>query len=110
MNWAAENGIVNGYSAERFGPMEPITREQMAAILYRYAQYRGIDVRAGEEGDLLAFVDAEDVSKYAVSAMQWAVEENLINGVEESVLAPDGTASRAQIATILMRFCEGFLR
>ena len=103
VNWAAANQIVNGYG-ETFGPNDIITREQMAAILYRYAQYKGYDVSAS--GQMSAYTDAANVSDYASSAMQWAVGEGLLNGVTETTLAPDGSAIRAQVAAIFMRFCE----
>ena len=103
IDWAAANGIVNGYSATKFGPEDSITREQMAAILYRYADMKGYDMPAGSA---LNFADAGSVSGYAVEAMQWAVAEGLINGVGDNTLNPQGTATRAQVATILMRFCE----
>lgn len=104
VNWAAANNIVNGYGDSQFGPTDTITREQMAAILYRYAQYKGYDVTAS--ADLSAYTDAASVSSYAVSAMQWAVGEGLINGVTNTTLVPGGSATRAQVAAILMRFCE----
>ena len=110
IDWAAANGIVTGYSAEKFGPMNSITREQMAAILYRYADYKGYDVASGEDTNILSYVDAENVSEYAIASMQWAVGEGLINGVEGNALAPQGTATRAQVATILMRFCENIVK
>ena len=103
IDWASANGIVNGYSAAKFGPMDSITREQMAAILYRYADMKGYDMQAGAA---LNFADAGSVSSYATAAMQWAVAEGLINGVGDNTLNPQGTATRAQVATILMRFCE----
>ena len=104
VNWAAANNIVNGYGDSQFGPTDTITREQMAAILYRYAQYKGYDVTAS--ADLSAYTDAASVSSYAVSAMQWAVGEGLINGITDTTLVPGGSATRAQVAAILMRFCE----
>ena len=103
--WAAENGIVNGVSETSFAPDDSITREQMAAILYRYAQYKGYDVTAS--GNLSAYTDASQVSGYAAAAMQWANGEGLITGVTGTALDPQGSATRAQVATILMRFCEG---
>lgn len=110
VGWAAANGIVTGYDEDTFGPLNPITREQMAAILYRYADSKGYDVSAGQNTNLLSFTDAETVSQYAIPAMQWAVGSDLINGVEGNALAPQGTASRAQVATILMRFCENVVK
>ena len=104
VNWAAANNIVNGYGDDQFGPTDTITREQMMAILYRYAQYKGYDVTAS--ADLSAYTDAANISSYAVSAMQWAVGEGLINGVTDTTLVPGGSATRAQVAAILMRFCE----
>ena len=104
VNWAATNNIVNGYGDSQFGPTDTITREQMAAILYRYAQYKGYDVTAS--ANLSAYTDAANISSYAVSAMQWDVGEGLINGVTNTTLVPGGSATRAQVAAILMRFCE----
>lgn len=102
--WANANGIVTGYGNGLFGPNDAITREQMAAILYRYAQYKEYDVSASAE--LTAFSDAANVSRYAVDAMKWANAAGLINGVTSSKLAPGNSAARAQVASILMRFCE----
>jgi len=102
--WAAEHGIVVGYSDTAFGPNDPITREQMAAILYRYAQYKGYDVSA--QADLSKFTDTGKISAYALPALQWANAEGLINGKGNGVLDPRGQATRAEAAAILMRFCE----
>lgn len=102
--WASANGIVSGYGNGKFGPNDPITREQMAAILYRYAQYKGYDV--SQSADLSKYTDAEQVSNYANTAIAWANAEGLINGVTLTTLVPQGNATRAQVATILMRFCE----
>lgn len=102
--WANANGIVTGYGNGLFGPNDTITREQMAAILYRYASYKGYDVSA--KNDLAAFSDAGDISKYAVDAMKWANAEGIITGVTSSTIVPAGSAVRAQAASILMRFCE----
>ncbi|MCD8016816.1 MAG: S-layer homology domain-containing protein [Oscillospiraceae bacterium] len=103
--WAAENGIVKGYSAYEFAPQENITREQIASMLYRYAIYKGMDAVTLEE-NLLSFSDYEDISSYAVSAMNWAVGLNLITGIDASTLSPTESATRAQIAAILTRFVE----
>ena len=100
--WAAA-GIVNGYG-DTFGPNDAITREQMAAILYRYASYKGYNVSA--QADLSGYTDAGRTSAYAVEAMRWANAEELITGVTASTLVPGGSAIRAQAAAILMRFCE----
>lgn len=104
VNWAAANGIVNGVSATSFAPNTAVTREQMSAILYRYAQLKGYDVTAS--GSLNGYADASQTSSYAVAAMQWANAEGLISGISSTVLDPQGSATRAQVATILMRFCE----
>ena len=102
--WAAANGVVNGTSPTTFHPNDPITREQMAAILYRYASFKGYDVTA--KADLAGFTDASQISAYAKDAMSWANQEGLIGGVSATTLQPQGSATRAQVATILMRFCE----
>lgn len=107
VNWAAANGIVNGYSNEKFGPNDTVTREQLVTILYRYVGTKGIDRSVTE--DLSAFADKTAVSSYAVDAMKWAVDSGLINGVGNGMLAPRGSATRAQAAAILMRLCENVL-
>ena len=106
VRWAASEGIVNGVSDTEFAPGADVTREQFAAILYRYAQYRGYDVSIGESTNILSFTDFDTVSEYAVSALQWACGEGIITGVTESTLVPQGTATRAQAAAMLQRFCE----
>ena len=103
IDWAKAEGIVDGYGNGMFGADDAITREQLAAILYRYAQYKGYDTDA--RADLSAFADAAKVSGWAKEAMQWAVAEGLINGMD-GALAPQGDAIRAQGAAILQRFCE----
>ena len=103
--WAAQNGIVNGVSDTEFVPGDDITREQLAAILYRYAACQGYDV--SQRADLSGFGDASSISGYAQEALSWAHAQGLVLGFEDGSLRPQGTASRAQIATILMRFCEG---
>ena len=104
--WAAANDIVNGYGDGRFGPNDPITREQMAAILYRHAEYKGYDVSVSAGFSLSQFADATDISSYAVNALRWANAEGLVNGVNADTLNPKGNSTRAQLAVILMRFCE----
>lgn len=104
VDWAAANGIVNGTSQTTFAPTSPITREQMAAILYRYAAYKGYDV--SQLADLSRFSDSSAVSTYAADALAWANAAGLITGVTDTTLSPQGSAVRAQAATILMRFCE----
>ena len=103
--WAAENKIVDGYGNGKFGPNDPITREQLAAILYRYAQFKGVDVSVGEDTNILSFGDATEVSGWANAAMRWAVGSGIING-KDGRLVPKGDASRAEAATMLQRFCE----
>lgn len=107
VHWAAANGVVNGYSDGRFGPSDVITREQMAAILYRYAKQKGCDLTAS--GSLEGFADAAQVSGYAAEAMAWAVGQGVITGKDGNRLDPKGSASRAEAATILMRFVEKLL-
>ena len=100
--WAAQKGIVNGISDTEFVPAGDLTREQLATILYRYAESMGYDVSA--QADLSGFPDAGDIQSYATQALSWAVAEGLLQGFEDDSLQPGGTATRAQIATILMRF------
>ena len=105
VNWAAANQIVKGTSATTFAPNDSITREQMAAILYRYAQYKGYDVT--KKADLSGYSDNGQVSAYAKDALAWANAAKLINGVTNTTLAPQGNATRAQVSAILYRFCDG---
>ena len=107
INWAAENNIVNGYSDTEFGPNDPITREQMAAILYRYADYKDINVTA--RGDLSIFTDGNKTSAWALDEVRWAVKVGLISGKGNGVLDPTGTATRAEVAQILMNYCKKVL-
>ena len=102
--WAAENGIVNGVNDTEFAPGDDLTRQQLVTILYRYAESKGYDVSAS--ADLSGYPDAGQVQDYAQPAMAWAVAEGIVEGVDGN-LNPAGNATRAQIATILMRFCEG---
>lgn len=108
VNWAAGKNIVGGYGDGKFGPEDSVTREQMAAILYRYAQYKGYDTKA--TADLAAYTDVQSVSDWALAAMQWANASGLINGRTETTLVPGGTATRAEVASILMRFCENIAK
>lgn len=103
--WAAANRIVQGVSDSRFAPNVPVTREQMATILYRYANHAGV-AGDGGSGSLDGFRDASAVSGYAVQAMGWAVDRGLISGVGDQRLSPGGSATRAQVAAILQRFAE----
>ncbi len=102
--WASENGIVSGYGDGLFGPEDTITREQMASILYRYADYKGYDMSGS--ADLSVYVDAGKISPYAMTALQWANANGLVSGTTPETLTPNGSATRAQVASILMRFCK----
>ena len=101
--WAAKNGVVNGVGDNRFAPEGKITREQMATILFRYANQIGVNT--GRRGNLNVFADYKQVSEYAITAMRWAVAEGIISG-SDGCLLPNGDATRAQVATILMRFIK----
>ena len=103
VNWAAANNIVSGMPDGTYAPNQALTREQMASVLYRYAEYKGIDVSS--RTDLGKFTDGTTVSPWAQDVVQWAVAEKLINGVGTE-LQPKGTATRAQVATVLMNYCE----
>ena len=104
ITWAAENGIFAGYSKDKFGPDDPITREQLTAIFYRYADYK--DYKLTVTGNLDKFEDADKITDYAKTVMQWAVGNGLIKGKAENLLDPQGTATRAEIAAMLHRFVE----
>lgn len=108
VGWAAEKGIVNGYENGLFQPDIPITREQMAAILYRYANAMGYQV--SQRGDLSVFSDQAHISSYATEAMSWAVGAGLLSGMGDGTVAPTGQATRAQAATILSRFCQNMVK
>ena len=101
VNWAAANGIIGGYDAEHFGPDDYVTRQQMAAIMYQYAKYKGYDTEAN--GSLDQFKDASSVASYAETAMKWAVGHRIIAGTGNG-LEPDGNATRAQVAVVLQAF------
>ena len=103
--WAAANGIVSGYDNGLFGPDDAITREQLATILYRYTQYKGLDVSVGGDTNILSYNDALDISEYAVPAMQWLCGEGIMSGSDGNLM-PMGNATRAQVAAFLHRFCE----
>ena len=105
--WAAENSVVNGIGGNKFDPEGEVTREQIAAILSRYAESKGVDT--SKRAELASFPDADKVSAYAKDAMAWAVENGLVNGIKngsETTLAPQGTATRAQVAAILARYVQ----
>ena len=103
--WASGNGIVTGYGDGTFGPNDTITREQFAAILWRYDKYRGYDVSAGEATSLTGYTDVSSVSAYALSATRWAVGTGLMQGTDNR-LNPAANATRAQVAAMFHRFCE----
>ena len=104
ITWATENGIFAGYSKDKFGPDDPITREQLTAIFYRYADYKGYKLTV--TGNLDKFEDADKITDYAKMVMQWAVGNGLIKGKSENLLDPQGTATRAEISAMLHRFIE----
>ena len=104
ITWTTENGIFAGYSKDKFGPDDPITREQLTAIFYRYADYKGYKLTI--TGNLDKFEDADKITNYAKMVMQWAVGNGLIKGKSENLLDPQGTATRAEISAMLHRFIE----
>ena len=108
VTWASKNGIVTGFGDGAFGPDQAITREQMAAILYRYAAMKGYAVT--DRADLTGFADAGSVSDYAKEAMAWANAAGLITGVTSTTLDPQGGAQRCQAAVILARFCQSIVK
>ena len=110
IGWAASNKVVTGYADGTFRPNAAVTREQAAAILYRYAQSKGIDVSVGENTNILSYVDVQQASEYAIPALQWAVGAGVMNGKNGDRLAPTGTATRAEIAAIMQRWCENIIK
>ena len=106
ITWTAENGIFAGYGKDKFGPDDPITREQLAAIFYRYADYKGYDLTV--KGNLDKFKDADKITDYAKTAMQWAVGSDLVKGKSGALLDPQDKATRAEIATMLHHFIEKY--
>ena len=104
ITWTTANGIFAGYSKDKFGPDDPVTREQLTAIFYRYADYKGYKLTV--TGNLDKFEDADKITDYAKTVMQWAVGNGLIKGKSENLLDPQGTATRAEIAAMLHRFVE----
>ena len=110
VRWAASEGIVGGYGGGLFGSEDAVTREQLAVILYRYAVYKGYDVSIGEDTNILSYDDFADLSEYAIPAMQWACGAGIVNGTSASTLTPQGEATRAQVAAVLMRFCESIVQ
>lgn len=108
VTWAQQNGIMGGYDNSSFAPNDPITREQLAAIFYRYAQYKGYDTTQGGMA-IREFGDYESISDYAMSAMAWAVNTGLVKG-DSNLLYPKGTATRAELAAMLHRFAENGMK
>ena len=106
--WAAENSVVEGYGNYKFGPNDDVTREQMAAILYRYARFKGVDVSA--QGDLRQFSDGAMTSDWAVEEMRWAVAAGMMEGKGNGILDPLGNATRAEVAQIFMNYCTKILK
>lgn len=108
VTWAQQNGIMGGYDNSSFAPNDPITREQLAAIFYRYAQYKGYDTTQGGMA-IREFGDYESISDYAMSAMAWAVNIGLVKG-DSNLLYPNGTATRAELAALFHRFAENGMK
>ena len=104
ISWAKQNGIVNGVDENNFAPDAEISRQQLVTILYRFAKLMGKDVSVGEDTNILSYDDVNQVAEYAIPAMQWACGDGVITGRTESTLAPIGNATRAEVATMLMRF------
>ena len=102
--WAASNGIVSGITSTEFAPDSDISREQMALIIYRFAKMQDYDVTI--KADISSFADTADISDWALDALSWTNKTELVNGTSETTLSPKATATRAQVAAILMRFCE----
>ena len=104
VNWAFEKGIVSGKDRGNFDPESPVTREQMVRILFNYAVYKGYDTSS--RASLSRYVDASRISSYAVSSVQWAVSQGILSGTSQTTISPTGTAIRAQVASVLMKFLE----
>ena len=104
IRWATSEGVAQGYGNGKFGPDDTMTREQMVTILYRYAQYKGYDVSVGEDTNILSYSDAFTITQYAIPAMQWACGSGMVQGSNNALL-PKGSTTRAQMATMMMRFC-----
>ncbi|MBR0027478.1 MAG: BspA family leucine-rich repeat surface protein, partial [Clostridia bacterium] len=99
--WGSANDIIAGYSAEEYAPYQTITREQMAAILWRYAKYKGTDVSIGEDTSIDHFIDADETSEYAIPALKWAYGDKILSGFEDATLRPQAFATRAQASVVL---------
>lgn len=107
VGWASANEVVEGYDDDHFGPLDPLTREQMAAILHRYAKYKGYDVT--DAADLTAYTDADAIHEYALDAATWSVAISVLEALTETTLGPRDNATRAQVAVALMNFCEKYV-
>ena len=107
VTWAVQDGIIAGYGGGLFGPNDPMTREQMATVLYSYALRRGYDVTA--RADLSGYTDQGAISAYALEAMQWANGAGLMSGTSSTTLTPGGFVTRGQAATILVQFYDQFI-
>ena len=115
VRWAKSEGVAGGYGNGKFGPNDTLTREQMVAMLYRYTQYKGYDVSVGEDTNILSFGDATTVAEYAIPAMQWACGSGVVGGKDAAdgsglILDPKGSTTRAQMATMVMRFCAEIVK
>ena len=114
IRWMVSEGLATGYGNGSYGPNDAITREQLAAILRNYAIYKGYDVSVGESTNILSYGDAFDVSDWAYTSLQWACGSGVVGGMRDTagqlILAPAAEASRAQVATMMMRFCEDFAK
>ena len=108
INEMAEGGLITGYGGGIYGPEDDITREQMALMLYRYAQHKGYDTTQGGM-EVREFTDYEDISDWALEGVTWAVNAGLLNGKGNGILDPTGDATRAEVAQILMNFCENIV-
>ena len=106
--WASGKDIVNGVGNGKFAPNDPVTREQLVTLLYRYAKYMECDVSVDEDTNFLSYNDVFDISEYAKDAVMWALSNGILQGDNKGNLNPGATATRAEVATIFQRFCEGF--
>ena len=107
--------MAGGYGNGKFGPNDTLTREQMVTMLFRYARYKGYDVSVGEDTNILSFDDATTVAEYAIPAMQWACGSGVVGGKDAAdgsglILDPKGSTTRAQMATMVMRFCAEIVK
>jgi hypothetical protein len=105
VRWAASERIIGGYTDQLFGPHDPVTREQLVVMLYRYAQYKGYDVSVGENTNILSYTDFDQLGESAIPAMQWACGAGIVKGTTDTTLGPQEQATRAQSAMMLTRLC-----